>query len=150
MSNLLLPPRGCFRVCYLVYTSCWGGGGGGGVFKPSNRRRGVFNRIYNIRTLSPITTKYVYIKSTTVYVPSSELGLSQPLYRQRMCPSPQNRGWGVGGVPIPTTGERGHTRLRVRGWGSPNSDDWRKSLALCLLCAYHSHGSWRIYPCLNL
>jgi hypothetical protein len=23
----------------------------------------------------------------------------------------------------------------VRGWGSPNSDDWRKSLALCLLCA---------------
>jgi hypothetical protein len=28
----------------------------------------------------------------------------------------------------------GHTRLRLRGWGSPNSDDWRKSLALCLLC----------------
>ncbi len=27
-----------------------------------------------------------------------------------------------------------HTRLRVRGWGSPNSNDWRKSLALCLLC----------------
>ncbi len=24
----------------------------------------------------------------------------------------------------------GHTRL----WGSPNSEDWRKSLALCLLC----------------
>jgi hypothetical protein len=24
--------------------------------------------------------------------------------------------------------------VRVRGWGSPNSDDWRKSLALCLLC----------------
>ncbi len=29
----------------------------------------------------------------------------------------------------------GHTRLRVRGVGSPNSDDWRKSLPLCLLCA---------------
>ncbi len=28
----------------------------------------------------------------------------------------------------------GHTRLRLRGWGSSNSDDWRKSLALCLLC----------------
>ncbi len=27
----------------------------------------------------------------------------------------------------------GHTCLRVRGWGSPNY--WRKSLALCLLCA---------------
>ncbi len=53
--------------------------------------------------------------------PSSELGLSQALSRQRVCPSPQNR---VGG---------GHTCLRVRGWGSPNSDDWRKGLALCLL-----------------
>ncbi len=51
--------------------------------------------------------KYVYIKSTTVYTPSSELGLYQPLSRQRVCPSPQSRG-------------RRHTRLRVRGWGSPN------------------------------
>ncbi len=59
--------------------------------------------------------------STTVYVLSSELGLSQPLSRQRVCPSPR-------------TGGGGHTRLRVRGWGSSNSDDWRKSLVLCLLC----------------
>jgi hypothetical protein len=65
-------------------------------------------------------TKYVYIQSTTVYVPSSQLGLSHPLSRQRVCPSPRYQGGG-------------HTRLRVRGWGSPNSDDWRKSLALCLL-----------------
>jgi hypothetical protein len=41
------------------------------------------------------STKYVYIKATTVYVPSSELGLSQPVSRQRVCPSPQNRGGGV-------------------------------------------------------
>ena len=34
--------------------------------------------------------------------------------------------------PGPTGGE--HTRLRLRGWGRPNCDDWRKSLALCLLC----------------
>ncbi len=27
--------------------------------------------------------------------------------------------------------------LRVGDWGSPNSDDWRKSLALCLLSAYY-------------
>jgi hypothetical protein len=33
----------------------------------------------------------------------------------------------------PRTGGR-HTRLRVRGWGSSNSDDWRKSFPLCLLC----------------
>ena len=53
--------------------------------------------------------------------------LSHPLSRQRVCPSPR------GG---------GHTRLRVRGCGSPNSDDGRKSLALCTLCdciqSYHA------------
>jgi hypothetical protein len=40
-------------------------------------------------------------------------------------------------LPLPPrTGGVGVTldRLRVRGWGSPNSDDWRKSLAICLLC----------------
>ncbi len=61
---------------------------------------------------------------TTVYVPSSELGLPQPLSRKRVCP------------PLPKGGRR--TRLRLRGWGSPNSDDWRKSLALCLLCGWFS------------
>ncbi len=90
-----------------------------------SRVRGVFTdgslstRDHTEMSLCP--TKYVYIKSTTVYVPSSELGLSQPLSRQRVWPSPR-----IGGG--------GHTRLRVRGWGSPNFDDWRKSLALCLLC----------------
>ncbi len=48
-----------------------------------------------------------------MYVPSSELGFSHPLSRQRVCPSPWNQrggtlacGWGVGGVPIPTTGDK--------------------------------------------
>ncbi len=36
----------------------------------------------------------------------------------------------------------GHTRLRLKGWGSPNSNDWRKSLALCLLCALN----WQCLP----
>jgi hypothetical protein len=31
-------------------------------------------------------------------------------------------------------GARGHTREGVRGWVSPNTNDWRKSLSLCLLC----------------
>ncbi len=36
---------------------------------------------------------------SVLYVPSSELGLSQPLLqRQRVCPSPQNRGVGGGGT----------------------------------------------------
>ncbi len=38
-------------------------------------------------------------------------------------PPPRTKEWGGGG----------YTRLRLRGWGSPNSDDWRKSLTLLLL-----------------
>ena len=37
-------------------------------------------------------------------------------------------------APPPERGGGGHIRRRVRGWGSPNSDDLRKSLALCLFC----------------
>jgi hypothetical protein len=57
---------------------------------------------------------------------SSELGLPRLLSSKRVCPSPGNKWKG------------GHTRLRVRGWGSPNCDDWRKSLAFCLLCIVNS------------
>ncbi len=71
-----------------------------------------------------IGTKYVYIKSTTVYIPSSELGLSQPLSRQRECPSPQNRGGGVHSPAGEGLGESQFRRLV-------------KSLVLCLLC-----GNW--------
>ncbi len=35
-------------------------------------------------------------------------------------------------LPPPHQRVGGHTRLRLRGWGSSNSGDWRKSLALCL------------------
>ncbi len=56
-------------------------------------------------------TKYIYIKSTTVYVPIVGIGtLPTPL-------SPAS-------VPLlsePKGG--GHTRLQVRGWGSPSSHD---------------------------
>ncbi len=53
--------------------------------------------------------------SMSFRVPSSKLGLSQPHSRQRVCPFPQNQRGG------------GHTRLRDRGWRSPNSNDWRKA-----------------------
>ncbi len=36
-------------------------------------------------------TTYVYLQSTTVYVPSSELRLSHPPSRQRVCPSPRSQ-----------------------------------------------------------
>jgi hypothetical protein len=67
-------------------------------------------------------TNYIHIKSTTVYVPSLELRLSHPPLSPASVPLP----------PEPKVG--GHTRVWVRGWGSPNSNDWRKSLALCLIC----------------
>ncbi len=40
-------------------------------------------------------TKYVFLQSTTVYVPSSELGLSHTLSHQRVCPSPGTKGGGA-------------------------------------------------------
>jgi hypothetical protein len=71
-------------------------------------------------------------ESTSIHVPRVQQRLSprrnwvpHPLSRKRACthsPSNQRRGE--------------HTRLRVRGWGSPNSDDWRK--ASFLLCGFWS------------
>ncbi len=41
-------------------------------------------------------------------------------------------------LPPEPKGGGGHTRLRLKGWGIPNSDDWRKSLAICLLCGQYN------------
>jgi hypothetical protein len=73
-------------------------------------------------------TKYIYIQSTTVYVPSSELGLSHPPL------SPVS-------VPLPLGGCK--TLVGIGGWGIPNPHDWRKSLALCLLCGYRGSFTYR-------
>jgi hypothetical protein len=64
------------------------------------------------------------------------------VYREPHCMSPR-RNWDSFNPspasecalpPRPKGG--GHTRLRLRGWGDPiPKTDWRKSLALCLLCA---------------
>jgi hypothetical protein len=59
-----------------------------------------------------------------LHVPSFELGPPTP--------SPASE-W----VPPGTKGGRGHTRRGARGVGSSNSDDGRKSLALCLLFEVH-------------
>ncbi len=84
------------------------------------------NDLWSINIYNDLSSKYIYIKSTTVYVPRRNgLGLSQPHPHQRVCPSTSETGGG------------GHTRLRARGWGSHNSDDWRKGLALCLLCVFN-------------
>ncbi len=61
------------------------------------------------------STKYVYIKSTTVYVPRRKWHSRNPSLASECA------------VPLPPEprGER-HTRLRVRGWGSSNSDEGHK------------------------
>ncbi len=51
--------------------------------------------------------KYVNIKSTTVYVLSSELGLPHPFPSGECAPPPGTKGGGA------------QTRLRVRGGGAP-------------------------------
>jgi hypothetical protein len=74
------------------------------------------------------TTKYryTYIEYHSVCL-LFPIGTPTPLFRKRVCPPRNLR-------------RMGHTRLRVRWWGrGPNSDDWRKSLQLCLysvICTY--------------
>jgi hypothetical protein len=60
-----------------------------------------------------VGTKYVYIKSTTVYVPSSVLERPHPFSASECAPPPGTKGGGHsrlrvrgGGASIPTTGEK--------------------------------------------
>jgi hypothetical protein len=73
---------------------------------------------------------------------------SSYLYRVPQCMSPRGN-WDSPTpslasecAPPPRTKGGRHTRLRVRGWGSSNSDDWRKSLALCLLWGFNPQMTW--------
>jgi hypothetical protein len=73
----------------------------------------IFNDDVTLRLLGNFLdgdhTKHVNIKSTTVYVPSSELGLSHPLSRPRVCTtSPQTRG---GGAHWPAGGGLGESQF---------------------------------------
>jgi len=79
---------------------------------------GIEPRVYNRLTHKVL---YIHLQSTTVYVPSSELGFSHPLSRQPVCPSPRNQ-------------RGGHSRLRVRGWGVPIPTTGEKLSTLPTLC----------------
>jgi hypothetical protein len=57
--------------------------------------------------------------------PFVRIGYSRPLSRKRVCPPPLNWNQMGGG---------GKIRLRVRGRGGANSDNWREALTLCILC----------------
>jgi hypothetical protein len=88
-----------------------------------------------------------YTHNTAARIPTQLQGYlhthSTHIYRAPQCMSPRQN-WDSPSPspasecalpPVPKGGG-GHTRPRLRGWASPNSDDWRKSFALCLLCAY--------------
>ncbi len=75
----------------------------------------IWSKKLNIAS-GPKVHKYLEYHSVC---PLVGIGTPHPLSCKRVCPPPNQRG--------------GHTHLQVRGWGSPDSDDWRKSLALCLL-----------------
>ncbi len=120
-----------FSPCGLVWPSRWGRRakcihwivGWWRGFRGSEGAHRYFLK-KNKKVLTPLLLLYrccPQSTSTTVSVPSSELGRTHPLSSQRVCPSPPNQ-------------RGGGTRKGVRGWGSPNSDDWRKILSLCLLC----------------
>ncbi len=73
-----------------------------------------YESIRTVCTLYGAATKYRYIKSTTVYVPSSELGMSQPLSRQRVGASPENRGEGAHSPAGEGLGESQFRRLEKK------------------------------------
>ena len=82
------------------------------------------------------TTKYVYIRSTTVYVPSSELGLSQPLSRQRVCPSPQNRGGRAHSPAGEGLGESQFRRLE-KNLSTLSTLCWTASIITLTTCTFY-------------
>jgi hypothetical protein len=106
-----------------------------------------FHSLFSHTCTHPAPTKYLYIDRAPQCMSLRRSWDSpSPSPASECAPPPFGPGGGtlacgrgVGWVPrcaLPPPDQRvgGHTRLRLKGWGRPNSDDWRKSLALCLLC----------------
>ncbi len=85
-----------------------------------------------------LSTKYLYIKSTTVYVLSLEMGLPHPFSRKRVCPPPGPKGGGAHSPTAKGVGESQFQRLEKRLALSllcgPKVKQLLICLALCLLC----------------
>ncbi len=88
-----------------------------------------FYEVYTLMHLLIVRApKYIHCKKRLAVV-----GIRippRPLSRKRVChcvtpPPPEPKGWWRDTLACESAGE---------GWGSPNSDDGRKSLVLCLLC----------------
>ncbi len=105
-------------------------------WRTSRRLRGPVacrGQVVLFKCMAPDHKVLIYIYSTTLYSTSPR--------RNWDCPNPSPASEIA--LPPGPKGGGGHTRRRLRGWGSPISDDWRKSLALCLLCTpvcpHHFH-----------
>jgi hypothetical protein len=112
--------RGCFTCSYEDHLSR---GRGGGVstlcflLSPCLR--------FHMLSVRVQISTGITSSTTTVYVPSSELGLSHPLSRRRVSPSLGIKGGGAHSPAGEGLGESQFRRLE-------------KSLALCLLLVYYS------------
>jgi hypothetical protein len=71
------------------------------IIKPNN---------YEIHRACAAYTKYFYIKRPQCMSPRRNWDSPTPSLASEYAPPPEQKGGG-------------HTRLRVWGWGSPNSDD---------------------------
>jgi hypothetical protein len=103
---------------------------------PVNAKRGWLNYMnfmyfFNVSYWTALFERLVFsckVQYLSTYIehhsvcPLSELGPPNPSPPSE-CGPPRTKGWGGG-----------HNRLRLRGWRSPNSDDWRNCITLCLLC----------------
>jgi hypothetical protein len=88
--------------------------------------------------------KYVYIKSTKVYVPWSELGLSQPLSRQGVCLSPRT-GEGAHSPGGEGMGESQFRRLETKLSNLPTlwfsgTPTYKNCVEKCTHCCVHRIG----------
>ncbi len=84
--------------------------------------------------------KHIYLEYHSV-CPLVRIGNPHPLSR-KLVPPPGTKGGGV------------HTRLQLRGWGGPNSDDgstvWWGTFCRALSCARHGWGEAGLQSCLLL
>ncbi len=111
----LYPPRKGFSAAgYSTVTTTSLGNGKIKITDIFLRRKSIFVNFYTV-----VHKVHIYLEYHSV---CSLVRTWTPLSRKRVCPSPRE---GRGGIHSPAG----------KGVGGPNSDDWRKSLALCVLCA---------------
>jgi hypothetical protein len=96
---------------------------------------GKWDAVYNCRRLANFLTipleQIMLQRSNLLNHGPANQSQSTYIYRVQQYLSPR-RNWdsptpSLASECAPLPGTKGHTRLRMRGCGSPNSDDWRKS-----------------------